>query len=75
LRNKPVHKKQQKTISKQTCKHLEYLDDEFINKDNKSGSDALLTLLVYSSIPNLLSLKKCSRKKEQSTRVFKGKLR
>jgi hypothetical protein len=59
-----VYKKQQKTIFKQTCKHLEYLDNKFINKDNESGSDALLILLAYSSILSLLSPKKYSCKKE-----------
>jgi hypothetical protein len=51
-------------MSKQTRKHLEYSDNEFIDKDNESGSDNLLTLLAYSSIPSLLSSKKCSRKRE-----------
>jgi hypothetical protein len=69
-----VHKKQQKIIFKQTCKHLEYLNNEFIDKDDKSGSDALLTSLVYSSILSLSSFKKYSRKREQPTRAFKGKL-
>jgi hypothetical protein len=69
-----MHKKQQKTIFKQTHKHLEYLNNKFIDKDNESGSDALSTSLVYSSIPSLLSPKKCSYKREQPTRVFKGKL-
>ena len=37
-------------MSKQTPKHLEYLDNKFVNKNTKSKSDALLTLLAYSSI-------------------------
>ena len=59
---------------KQTHKCLKYSDNEFVDKDNKSGSDALLTLSVYSSIPDLLSLKKCSCKREQPIRASKGKL-
>jgi hypothetical protein len=70
-----VYKKQWKITSKQTYKHLKYLNDEFIDKDDESGSDTLLTSLVYSSIPSLSSPKKCSCKREQPTRVFKGKLR
>ena len=45
---KPIHK------------HL----DEFINKNNKNKSDALSILLTHSSIPSLLSLKKCNHKIE-----------
>ena len=51
-------------MSKQTCKYLEYLDNKFINKDDESGSDTLLTLSVYSSIPSLSSPKKRSHKRE-----------
>ena len=47
-------------MSKQTYKHLKYLDNKFINKDSESGSNALSTLLVYSSILSLLSPKKYS---------------
>ena len=47
-------------MSKQTCKYLEYLDNKFINKNSESRYDILLTSLAYSSIPSLLSLKKCS---------------
>jgi hypothetical protein len=75
LCSKPAYKKQRKIIFKQTCKHLKYLNNEFINKDNKSGSDASSTSLTYSSIPSLSSPKKYSCKKKQPIRVFKGKLR
>jgi hypothetical protein len=75
LYSKPVYKKRRKTISKQTPKYLEYLNNKFINKDGESRSDTLLTLLAYSSILSLLSLKKRSYKREQPTRVSKGRLR
>ena len=74
MHSKPTYKKQQKTTSKQTHKHLEYSNNKFINKDNKSGSNASSTLSAYSSIPDLLSPKKHSHKREQPTRASKGKL-
>jgi len=49
---------------KQTCKYLKYLDNEFINKDTKSKSDALSTSLAYNNILSLLGRKKYSYKRE-----------
>ena len=58
---KAVLKKRQKITPKPICKCL----NKFINKNSKNESDALFILLIYSSIPSLLSLKKRNRKIEQ----------
>ena len=75
MRGKPTHKKRRKTASKQTRKHSEYSDNEFVDKDAESESDASSTSSAYSSIPSLSGWKKRSRKREQPARASKGKLR
>jgi len=61
-------------MSKQTYKYLKYLNNKFVNKDTKSKSDTLLTSSAYNNILNLLSRKKCSRKKKQFTKAFISRL-